>query len=152
MKRQLAQKLRNSKEGFSIIEVMIVLAVAAVIMVIVFLAVPALQRNNRNTQRRTDVNNVIGAVNEYATNNGGRLPTDTDDFEDNVKFGIYGDAASVSVVPGDTDGPADIDGIVIATGVKCTSQTSADDGTARQFAALFFVETSNSTQLQCLEG
>ncbi len=37
--------------GFTIIEVMIVLVIAAVILLIVFLAVPALQRNSRNTQR-----------------------------------------------------------------------------------------------------
>jgi prepilin-type N-terminal cleavage/methylation domain-containing protein len=37
--------LKNNKKGFTIIEVLIVLAIAGVIMVIVFLAVPALQRN-----------------------------------------------------------------------------------------------------------
>jgi prepilin-type N-terminal cleavage/methylation domain-containing protein len=43
------KKLLKNEQGFTIIEVMIVLVIAAVIMLIVFLAVPALQRNSRNT-------------------------------------------------------------------------------------------------------
>lgn len=51
--------LRNSykkqrDKGFTIVEVLIVLAIAGLIMVVVFLAVPQLQRNNRNNTRKTD--------------------------------------------------------------------------------------------------
>jgi prepilin-type N-terminal cleavage/methylation domain-containing protein len=69
--KQLIQKAR----GFTIIEVMIVLTIAGLIMLIVFLAVPALQRNSRNTQRKNDVAGVLAAFNEYASNNQGSLPT-----------------------------------------------------------------------------
>lgn len=61
--------------GFTIIEVMIVLAIAGLIMLIVFLAVPALQRNAHNTSIKNDVSSILGAVNEYENNNGGNLPT-----------------------------------------------------------------------------
>ena len=47
-------------EGFTIIEVLIVLAIAGLIMLIVFLAVPALQRNSRNTQRTNDASLIGG--------------------------------------------------------------------------------------------
>jgi prepilin-type N-terminal cleavage/methylation domain-containing protein len=44
----------TDKQGFTIIEVMIVLAIAGLILMIVFLAVPALERTARNTQRKHD--------------------------------------------------------------------------------------------------
>src|SRR5216110_1960554 len=70
-------KLKQLKQqkGFTIIEVMIVLAIAGLIMLIVFLAVPALQRNSRNTQRKNDVARVLGGIQEYASNQNGFLPT-----------------------------------------------------------------------------
>ena len=40
--------------GFTIIEVLIVLAIAGLILLIMFLSVPALQRSTRNSQRHSD--------------------------------------------------------------------------------------------------
>src|ERR1039457_1260562 len=67
-------KLEKTDKGFTIIEVMIVLAIAGLILLIVFLAVPALQRNARNTQRKNDVAGVLAAVSEFTNNNNGSLP------------------------------------------------------------------------------
>lgn len=39
-------------KGFTIIEVVLVLAIAGLIFLAVFLALPALQRNQRDTQRK----------------------------------------------------------------------------------------------------
>src|SRR5579883_2934846 len=71
MKRSAYQSRRA---GFTIIEVMIVLAIAGLIMLIVFLAVPALQRSSRNTQRKNDVSSIAGAIANYIDNNGGTVP------------------------------------------------------------------------------
>lgn len=76
MKQQLKKLHQAHKQGsnaFTIIEVMIVLAIAGIIMVIVFLAVPALQRNSRNTQRTNDATRIAAAVNECIANNNGRI-------------------------------------------------------------------------------
>lgn len=54
---------------------MIVLVIAGLILLIVFLAVPALQRNARNTSRKSDASAVVGAFNEFIDNNNGVLPT-----------------------------------------------------------------------------
>jgi len=70
MKTKLKKQL-----GFTIIEVLIVLAIAGLILLVVFLAVPALQRNARNTQRRNDVAVILGAVAEFANSNNGNLVT-----------------------------------------------------------------------------
>lgn len=71
----MLHKIRKNNEGFTIIEVLIVLAIAGLILLIVFLAVPALQRNSRNTQRRNDVSGVLGKLQEVSNNNNGRLCT-----------------------------------------------------------------------------
>lgn len=77
------------QEGFTIIEVMIVLAIAALIMVIVFIAVPQLQRAQRNTARKDVLNRVKTELDNYASNNQGEIPTTaasgTDAFKDGFK-------------------------------------------------------------------
>src|SRR6476469_5649486 len=65
---------QKRQEGFTIIEVLIVLAIAAVILLIVFLAVPALQRNSRNNGIRNDAASVLAGVNDFISNNNGNLP------------------------------------------------------------------------------
>ncbi len=74
----MRSKLKKTNgEGFTIIEIMIVLVIAGLILLIVFLAVPALQRNARNTSRKSDASAVVGSVNEFIDNNNGTLPSTT---------------------------------------------------------------------------
>jgi prepilin-type N-terminal cleavage/methylation domain-containing protein len=69
--------LKHRRGGFTIIEVMIVLAIAGLILLIVFLAVPALQRNSRNYQRKVAVNAAWSAMHEYYNLHGHYPVTDT---------------------------------------------------------------------------
>lgn len=72
----MLQKYKTKREeGFTIIEVLIVLAIAGLIILIVFLAVPALQRNSRNTAVKNDASKVGGIVQELINNNNGQIPT-----------------------------------------------------------------------------
>lgn len=64
---------RKNKQGFTIIEVVLVLAIAGLIFLMVFIALPALQRSQRNTQRRDDYSMLVTAVNSYMSSNNGRL-------------------------------------------------------------------------------
>src|SRR6266567_4574959 len=73
----MLQKLKERNQGFTIIEVLIVLAIAGLIMLIVFLAVPALQRNSRNTSRKNDTARIATAIGNFVSNNNGTAPTDT---------------------------------------------------------------------------
>lgn len=66
--------IKKRTEGFTIIEVMIVLAIAGLIMVIVFLAVPQLQRSQRNTRAKDVISRVKTELENYASNNNGRYP------------------------------------------------------------------------------
>lgn len=70
----------NSKKGFTIIEVTLVLAIGGLIMMMVFLALPALQRAQRDTQRTDDVSRLITQLNQYESNNRGKLPGSTEAY------------------------------------------------------------------------
>ena len=61
----------NSKKGFTIIEVVLVLAIAGLIFLMVFVALPALQRSQRDTARRNDLARVDTSLVQYQTNNQG---------------------------------------------------------------------------------
>lgn len=68
-------KQQSKQKGFTIIEVVLVLAIAGLIFLMVFIALPALQRNQRDQQRRNDLGRVQTAIQNYQTNNRNALPT-----------------------------------------------------------------------------
>ena len=68
---------KTNKKGFTIIEVVLVLAIAGLIFLMVFIALPALQRSQRNTRRRQDMARILSAFNDYSSNNNGKLPYTT---------------------------------------------------------------------------
>lgn len=73
-----ARKMAAAGErgGFTIIEVVLVLAIAGLIFLMVFIALPALQRSQRDTQRRENMGRLETAITDYQANNNGRLPAD----------------------------------------------------------------------------
>ena len=73
MKAIKINKNKNlTKKGFTIIEVVLVLAIAGLIFLMVFLGLPALQRAQRDTQRKQDVAMVVTALHNWKANNKGR--------------------------------------------------------------------------------
>jgi type II secretory pathway pseudopilin PulG len=68
--------LHKSLTGFTIIEVVLVLAIAGLIFLIVFLAVPTLQRSRRDTQRRADAARLGALIEQAGSNNSGVYPAD----------------------------------------------------------------------------
>jgi prepilin-type N-terminal cleavage/methylation domain-containing protein len=71
------RKLNQDNKGFTIIEVLIVLAIAGLIMLVVFLAVPSLQRNQRNSGRDADGSRIAAAVNSFISDANGAVPNNT---------------------------------------------------------------------------
>ena len=65
----MAKNNIKSKQGFTIIEVVLVLAIAGLIFLMVFVALPALQRSQRDTARRNDMSRVDTSLVQYQTNN-----------------------------------------------------------------------------------
>jgi type II secretory pathway pseudopilin PulG len=70
--------------GFTIIEVVLVLAIAGLIFLIVFLAVPALQKGQRDTQRRSDMGRLMSQLSNYQANNQGKVPTNQAELTTNA--------------------------------------------------------------------
>jgi prepilin-type N-terminal cleavage/methylation domain-containing protein len=155
------KKLKDNRDGFTIIEVLIVLAIAGLIMVIVFLAVPNLQKSQRNNARKTDANNALSALSDYTSNNGGQLPaadcTGTSctflSATSSVKFGYF-QTANVSFaatpVSGTFTAPTapDSEHLLLLADATCANGAASapTQGTARQYAAYYGIEGSVPTQ------
>jgi prepilin-type N-terminal cleavage/methylation domain-containing protein len=171
----MLNNLKNRKsndKGFTIIEVLIVLAIAGLILLIVFLAVPALQRSSRNTQRKNDASAVAGAVANFISNNGGTLPKGikVDPSDPNAvavtaaaagtgnlevaKLGYYTYSSSnTTLVNTATPATPTKDQIIIDTGYQCnTTNTGIGSLSTRSAAILYAIESSSSAvTVQCVE-
>lgn len=66
--------ITKKEKGFTIIEVVLVLAIAGLIFLMVFIALPALQRSQRDAQRKNDLSRLTTALASYQSNNRGALP------------------------------------------------------------------------------
>lgn len=154
-RQQLKQK------GFTIIEVVLVLAIAALIFLMVFIALPALQSSQRDTARKNDVSIVAAAVNSWSGNNRGKT------LDKNALTGIKSYAESLSdnttdVTMGtsptsdDFDVTADDGTATIIVGAKCGSSSAdgkllIDKGTKRQYVVVTRLEAGNSAGY-CLDS
>ena len=148
----------NKESGFTIIEVVLVLAIAGLIFLVVFLALPALQRSQRDTQRRSDLGRFMAQLETYASNNNGSYPTaaNTAAFVTNY---LTNDGASFSDPQNDAGTPGVYD-VVTLTGAaaptiddnldnifyRINAQCGASEGTfqagsgTRSVAAMIAVE------------
>jgi prepilin-type N-terminal cleavage/methylation domain-containing protein len=63
--------LLKKEKGFTLIEIVLVLAIAGLLLVIVFLAVSGAQKSRRDTQRKTDAGRILAAVESCGSNNSG---------------------------------------------------------------------------------
>jgi type II secretory pathway pseudopilin PulG len=75
-------------EGFTIIEVVLVLAIAGLIFLMVFIALPALQRSQRNAQYKNNLSVVVGLLQNYKSNNRGQYPPDDPSVDTGIMVGI----------------------------------------------------------------
>ena len=74
-KNQKGNALSLSK-GFTLIELLVVIGILAVLLAITLIAInPARQFSQaNNTKRRSDVNSILNAVNQYMADNKGAVP------------------------------------------------------------------------------
>ncbi|MFZ2125927.1 MAG: type II secretion system protein [Candidatus Microsaccharimonas sp.] len=68
--------VQQKTKGFTIIEVVLVLAIAGLIFLMVFIALPALQRSQRDSARKSEVGTVVSAIQSYMSNNRNTIPTE----------------------------------------------------------------------------
>ena len=74
-------KNKNAK-GFTIIEVVLVLAIAGLIFLMVFIALPALQRNQRDAQRKRNIDRLYSAITRFRSNNKNTKYLSLDSYND----------------------------------------------------------------------
>lgn len=165
----MLKNLRKQQTGFTIIEVMIVLVIAAVILLIVFLAVPALQRNSRNTQLKNDVAAVLAAATEFQNNNNGAAPNTLSQSGQDVTItctgaGCPGSPSSTQAkVSGGTSvsspssfaqltATSPTSTISIYFNRKCSGNAFASGNTNRAVAAGYMIEGGGSNSPQCQES
>ena len=67
--------LLKKDKGFTLIEIVLVLAIAGLLLVIIFLAVSGAQKARRDSQRKNDAARIASQVENYSANNGGVPPT-----------------------------------------------------------------------------
>lgn len=153
----MIQKLKENQKGFTIIEVLIVLAIAGLIMVIVFLAVPALQRNSRNTQRTNDATKISAAVAQCMANRNGQIASCDTTGELEGAGGLdmtkLSQIQSVAVGTGSPATPSDLSTANAGFSAKCSSDgASVEGGTPRQAAVIYNVEDSGGDpQPRCVD-
>ncbi|OYX34024.1 hypothetical protein B7Z00_05410, partial [Candidatus Saccharibacteria bacterium 32-50-10] len=147
------------QKGFTIIEVVLVLAIAALIFLMVFIALPALQRNQRDQARRTVMGKVASAVTTYQSNRRSQQPTTgalLAPYADGVASGTFGSLENGSYrlvvsawATGATVGAANQSTIQVYTGAKCDPTGAfAVVGTAKQAAVLIGLENGNAVVCQ----
>lgn len=102
-----------NKKGFTIIEVVLVLAIAGLIFLMVFLALPALQRSQRDTQRKGDMSRAIAAINDYKASHRGNLPGTT-----SSQWNTFAQQYLVGRPQGATGGASDRDSFIDPSGAS----------------------------------
>jgi prepilin-type N-terminal cleavage/methylation domain-containing protein len=72
------KNLHKSQKGFTLIELLVVIGILAVLLAITLIAInPARQFANANdTQRRSEVTQILNAIGQYVAENQGQLPAD----------------------------------------------------------------------------
>jgi prepilin-type N-terminal cleavage/methylation domain-containing protein len=142
---------KNSEKGFTIIEVVLVLAIAGLIFLMVFIALPALQRNQRDSARKNDVGIVASAITSYTSNNKGQFPTTTaqiQNYASNLSNGTTISVKPTGTYTGSGTGATN-ENVAFTPKTKC--DTSVGNGavtsagaTARQFTVVVKLESGSN--------
>lgn len=144
------------KSGFTIIEVSLVLAIAGLIFLMMFIALPALQRSSRDTQRREDMMTLISAIKQYQSNNRGAVPTSSaavtkyigDGFGDpsgeeyKLNFvscgkSVAGDNCTTSYTGASFPNNFEI---AVVSGATCNGENAVQSNNPRKLAVLYKLE------------
>lgn len=144
----------SPKKGFTLIEVVIVLAIAALIMVIVFLAVQGAQRAQRDNNLKSLAGRTLAAAEQYSSNNSNNYPTNA---TTPANFVTYINAAAgfnpvpLSATNGQVLTNADTGKYYFGGGLKCTTGTGVPTTTgaaSTNGVVIWWSEVASAQQCQ----
>lgn len=143
----MLNKIKKDNKGFTIIEVLIVLAIAGLILLVVFLAVPALQRQSRNTQLKSAVTSVLGGISDFSGTYDGKTPTTVTTTAGVVTIGDGTNTVTAKINKGLTAVSTGTGDILVTFGKVCDANGTAvgTTGTPRNVAIVYSPENSNGT-------
>ena len=129
----------SKKQGFTLIEVVLVMAIAGLIFLMVFIALPQMQRLQRDTARKDDMMTFVEAVKKYQSNYRGTLPKLTSDSPQSFGMMTKDTIGGLSTMKDDNwwgfwykyiedDFGDPRDDYYNLTVVECEASTNPDDG------------------------
>lgn len=138
----------KQQKGFTIIEVVLVLAIAALIFLMIFIALPALQRNQRDTARKSDAGVVISAVTNFTSNEKRSLTSgDTARLRGYIdKLDQYDKDTQVSITT-NRGIAASTDNLYVIPSSKCNG-SSVVAGSSRSAAVVVGLENNGSSVIK----
>ncbi len=136
---------QKQQNGFTIIEVVLVLAIAALIFLMVFIALPALQRSQRDAARKTDISTVAAAASDYTSNHNGNPPTSANVLDNYVeKMSEYTDINIRGNISATIDSVSNANNVDVWAQAKCTDNAdAAERGSPKQTAVLGELESGD---------
>jgi prepilin-type N-terminal cleavage/methylation domain-containing protein len=93
-----AKKLRSNKAGFTLIEVVLVLAIGGLIFLLAFIAFGQATKNRRDTQRRSDAARVISEIENYKGDSNSAVLTSANIGANFIAPYLAGDATNLTFV------------------------------------------------------
>lgn len=160
----MAQK---QAKGFTIIEVVLVLAIGGLILLMALIAWPAMQRGQRDDARKRDATLVVDAMTSYSSNNRGAMADDTklknylegDELSGNIELGNIKveeySGATTTITLGSGDKAVGQASLRVVTKAKCGESgkdgQTVTKGTSREFVVIIQLEQGGG-QYYCVKG
>lgn len=156
-----AKKMRSNKSGFTLIEVVLVLAIGGLIFLLAFIAFGQATKNRRDTSRRSEAARVIseienakGDTNGFALNSGAYIGGFVDQYlggtdngstggsftSNNITYEVRYDT-SVSSYPDSDSGSAYM---AIHNGSKCAANSMNNTGNTGDYAVIVKLEKGSA--------
>jgi prepilin-type N-terminal cleavage/methylation domain-containing protein len=135
----------KKRQGFTIIEVLIVLAIGGLMITMVFAAIPFITRSNQNNQRKNDVAIILQSISDYRLHNTGSFTTNVLDLKLSGinSLGYYKASTDIKINPSPVISPdTDTTKVYVYNYSKCSQ---SNDGTkvaggSRDIVALFALD------------
>ena len=126
---------KNTKKGFTLLEILLVVAAIAILAGIVIVAINPTKQlgDTRNAQRWSDVTTILNAVYQYAIDNNGTIPA-----------GITGSATAICSTTGtncDDEGFVDLG--VLTTDEKYIVEIPIDPQCETDFSSCYTIEKTS---------